>query len=533
MKKIFTYIALLAMFTAASCTDLLDKEPYQNYEKDYILTTVEGLDALLTGSYTIVKDRYYYGSLIYQYEAARGLDFFIRKSGGGTSMQREAQYSLSSTSNGAAPNAWQTIYSLITNLNRIIDHIDNVTGDINEIRRIKGEALTLRGLAYFDLMRLFAYPPHYSFDGHDGQKAFAKEEDWVKASRGVPIIWDSEMSLNIEKYEVRREDAEDTYFYILEQLYMGKELLKGKTEIRGHVNAAPATALLMRVLLYMEEWDSVVTVGEEWLANYEARYSMIPYDSYPTSYYKTFNSESIWELSYTTSTDLGRNSLNYWARKPTYDDPESPDYGEVSSDIGYSRMGMQWGHTNRGLDFLTYYPDDIRQVFICELGLQEKPGWKGFRKYVGDPYHYTHNIPIVRLPEVYLTMAEAYIKSTTYANPGLAGEYASRVSSVRRLADISGSNINDVYNERRREFMFEGHNYWDMFRTGRGIQSRQADLDGAYADDASISFGTIGNSAHYRAVYPIPQREMNSNPAIRDQQNPGYAKYVSGGEEEI
>lgn len=75
--------------------------------------------------------------------------------------------------------------------------------------------------------------------------------------------------------------------------------------------------------------------------------------------------------------------------------------------------------------------------------------------------------------------------------------------------------------------MLEGQNYFDMFRRGTSIRNRQyIEL----SNDRSITFGSI-SSQHYRVVYPIPLREMNANPAIRNQQNPGYSEWVSGGED--
>lgn len=500
-----------------SCSDFLNKEPYQDYTDKDLLYSVKGLSTLLNGTYDIVKGENYYGALMYQYEAAKGCDFFIRDVSGGTSMGSEAGYSASSTSSGAATNAWRTIYSVITNTNIIIDNTAYITGDINEIRRIKGEALALRGLAYFDLLRLFSYPPHFSYlnPGEDNND---------KLTFGVPIIKNSDMSLNPEKYSIARESADKCWSYVLQQFTDAKALLDGKQERPGAINSATVSALRMRCLLYMEQWSDVITEGEEWIMLYDSSYSMISYDNYKSTYWKTFNSESIWELGYDAANGLGSDALNHWVRKPTDNDPSSPTYGQVTKNTGYARVGFMYEGANNGLQFLKAYPDDVRQCWCCELGIQDHPEYTGCRKYVGDPFHSVHNIPIVRLPEIYLTLAEAYYKSGNYDK---AGQYASRVSSVRRKADIAGNDINSIYGERRREFMLEGQNYFDMFRRGTNIRNRQyIEL----ANNGSITFGAI-NSQHYRTVYPIPLREMNANPAIRNQQNPGYSAWVAGGEE--
>ncbi|MEG1699886.1 MAG: RagB/SusD family nutrient uptake outer membrane protein [Alistipes sp.] len=518
MKKTVKYcVTLLLLLITVSCSDFLDKEPEQQYENDQLLTSVEGLNTLLNGAYDIVKGEDYYGALLYQYEASKGCDFFIRDIGGGTSMGSEAGYSASSTSSGSARNAWRTIYSVVSNINLILDNIDAQTGDIGEIRRIKGEALALRGLAYFDLMRLFAYPPHFSYLNAD-------DPDNSKLTLGVPIIRTSDMSLNPEKYQIRRASAEVSYNYILEQFTQAKALLEGKASSQGYINAATVSALRMRVLLYMEQWPEVIAEGEEWIGKYESNYSLIPYASYPYEYYHRFNSESIWELNYTESNSLMSGSLNHWVRKPTNDDPTSPHYGEVVKNTGYARVGFMYQYSTNGLPFLRAYKNDVRQAWICQLGVQDHPEYTGCRKYIGDPFHTTHNIPIVRLPEIYLTLAEAYNQSS---NPEAAGHYASKVSQARRQADIAGSDRTAIYGERRREYMLEGQNFFDMFRRGENIRNRQYI---EMANNGSITFGST-TSQHYRVVYPIPLKEMNANADIRDQQNPGYAAWVPGGEE--
>jgi hypothetical protein len=509
--------ATILFTTLVSCSDFLDKKPYEQYTDEEMLKSVDGLNTLLNGVYGIVKSENYYGALMYQYEAAKGCDFFVRDVTGGTSMSSEASYSASSTSSGSATDAWQTIYSVITNTNLIIDNADSLTGDVSSIRRIKGEALALRGLAYFDLMRLFAYPPHFSYlnPGEDNNDTL---------TLGVPRIKTAQMSLHPESYKISRASAKDCYAYILEQFTESGSYLVGKAERQGAVNAAAVSALKMRVLLYMEQWSDVIAEGEQWLAEYGPDYSMIPYESYRKTYWKPFSTESIWELGYDSANSLGSNSLNHWVRKPTDDDPDSPTYGEVTMNTGYARVGFMYEGATSGLKVLQAYPEDVRQAWCCQLGIQEHPEYVGCRKYVGEPFHSVHNVPLVRLPEIYLSLAEAYYHTGNYDKAGI---YASMVSQARRKASISGSDIASIYAERRREYMLEGQNFFDMFRRGTNIRNRQyIEL----ADNGSITFGSI-TSQHYRVVYPIPLREMNANPAIRNQQNPGYSAWVSGGEE--
>ncbi|MCK9305364.1 MAG: RagB/SusD family nutrient uptake outer membrane protein [Bacteroidales bacterium] len=519
MKKLFNAIIIFttALTVLTSCENVLDKKSPDSYPQEKILNTEDGINALLEGCYTRVMSRYYYGFFMQTYEAAKGPDFFQRNATGGTSYQYDAQYSTSSTSNGISKYAWRDIYSLIRNLTLLIENIDNIPGEINNLRRIKGEAYAMRGLAYFDLMRIFAFPPKFSCSWGTNYNENLR--------LGLPIVTDPETGSKEEDYYIGRATADSTFQYIEEQFEKAIPLLADKTSSKGHINEATAIALYMRVKLYEEKYDDVIVLGEDWMQRFGSQYSLLTYDSYTTNYYKVFNSESIWELAYSTTNNLSSNSLNFWARKPTIDNPDSEDDGSVTGNIGYAKLCFQWGHANRGKDFLEYYTKDVRQYIICKLDINEHPEYYGCRKYVGDPYHYIHNIPVVRLPEIYLTLAEAYYNT---GENDIATEYVSRVSLARRDAATTVTRLSNILDERRREFMLEGHTYWDMFRTGTNITNRQIV---EYNDDSSISFGSV-SSPHYRAVPPIPLSEMNANPAIRDQQNPGYADWVLAIEED-
>ena len=66
----------------------------------------------------------------------------------------------------------------------------------------------------------------------------------------------------------------------------------------------------------------------------------------------------------------------------------------------------------------------------------------------------------------------------------------------------------NILEERREEFIFEGLYFWDLLRTGSDIirlESAQP-LDIAYGDP--------------RLAYPIPYAELDANSNI--EQNPGY-----------
>ena len=538
MKKIFSIILVSVALAGCSLADKigLDKTSPDSMSGEFVTKTQEGLRMLINGVYDDLQSSAYYGANLYLYEAVHSPDFFQRNVVGGFAYRLENRFSTGSRTNGNARNLWLKCYNVIRNTTIIIESIDDVDGDVDALRLIKGEAYALRALAYFDLLRVFAYPPKFSCSW--GSSYIAPPEDPANYDPdatpyrsnteyycwGVPLVNTMDMAYNVLDHKIYRATADECWTFVRDEFERSYNLLQGRSTESGHVNAAAVLALRQRVALYMEDYASVILLGLEWINNYEANYSLIPYDSYPSQYWVNGNSEKIWELNYTENDNLDSSSINYWCRKQTYDDdPNSPLDGTLKANIGYAKLGLTFGHENMGYEQLTKYPNDIRQHLICDLGVPGT-GYKAIRKYVGHPYHFIHNVPIVRLPEIYLNMAEAYAQR---ANTTMASEYLSKITEIRRKAIVTNPTVNDILDERRREFILEGQTYFDYFRNGRSITGRQ--IIECITSTSSITFGKGGT---YRAVYPLPLAELNANPCIRNQQNPGYAAWYLEIEEE-
>ena len=113
----------------------------------------------------------------------------------------------------------------------------------------------------------------------------------------------------------------------------------------------------------------------------------------------------------------------------------------------------------------------------------------------------TANVPFVRLAELHLTRAEGNFREGT--SIGLAPE--DELNAVRDrvgLGPVTLTSVDQILAERRVELAFEGHRLFDIKRTRASV--------GALPWNADI------------LVFPVPQREMDANPALEGQQNPGY-----------
>ena len=87
------------------------------------------------------------------------------------------------------------------------------------------------------------------------------------------------------------------------------------------------------------------------------------------------------------------------------------------------------------------------------------------------------------------------------------GEDVSTPSDVDYAAGLSQAAFREaVYLERRLELANESHRRFDLVRTGRLL-------------DALADIG-LTDVEPYRILYPIPQRELDTNPEL--EQNDGY-----------
>ncbi len=499
-NKILLFTLLIALF--AGCDDVLDKTPYTSVPTETLFEDIEGANITLIGVYNALSSSDYYGRLMYAFEGSKGPDFYVEDTG--NRFQEENGYRESSTLDAYANDAWDQIYSVVMLCNNILHYIDLIDADADEIAAVKGQALALRGLAYFDLMRLFAYPPTFSVPGGDN---YADKYKW-----GVPLMISKEDNEAAVKNPPVRSDAQTCYQQIVTDLQAATVNLQDYSNGTFFISGRTANALLARVYLYLGDWNNAISVGEQALGDN----SMLKYSDFKTKYYIPLNSENLWELGYSSTDNLGSNSLNSLIRNPTIDDPSSPDDGKIAEDVGYAGYG---GNVYLRA-VLNEVDGDVRQYLICDNELGKNTG---IRKYIGDGNHAVHNIYMVRLPEVFLTLAEAYAEQGT--NLDKAVEYLNNVYEARTNIEYTAPAttdilIADILKERRKELVLEGHTFWDHFR--RAIPFDREAEGNVSSDVAHIDY------TQAQVVYPIPMNEMEANPNIRDQQNPGYAPYTSG-----
>lgn len=135
----------------------------------------------------------------------------------------------------------------------------------------------------------------------------------------------------------------------------------------------------------------------------------------------------------------------------------------------------------------------------------------------------------LRLSEQYLILAEASAmdspaKNESNANTALNTLRRARITDYQDEVSSGASLINAIRDERKKELIGEGFRMSDLRRWNLGFTR-----DGSYPDVPEVEDIIIVNSASltfskddYRYTWPIPASEMEINPQLKGQQNPGY-----------
>ena len=154
-----------SLLFAVSCDNWLDVKPYDKISQDELMSSQEGFMKLLNGIYIeLNSDMLYGGALSVEMIEIMGGAYVI-----GTDNSVWGNYSdLASYDYGTEywrarmNETWNKAYSLILNCNLLLENLETAgvafTGENYKI--MKGEALALRAMLHFDMLRLFG--PVYS-----------------------------------------------------------------------------------------------------------------------------------------------------------------------------------------------------------------------------------------------------------------------------------------------------------------------------------------------------------------------------------
>lgn len=496
MKKLYRLWALVlsCAFTFASCDEFLDMQPTNSGNADEAIRTVTDAQVVLNGVMNAMTSYAYYGRNMFLYADAKGGDLTIYTAGRGS----DNLYTFNHTPNtGTYSGFWSQIYYCILQVNTLLDNVEQLeqAGTEEDFSYSKGQALTLRALFYFDLVRLYGLPYSYRKDSY-----------------GVPNVT---RPLTVSA-QPTRVTVEENYRQIVADLEEGAGLLASdKSPRNGYISYYANLALQARVKLYMEDYDGALTAALEVINS--NNYDLYEPEEWVASWSSQYGSESIFELGITTEeSDLGTSSLGYYLMR--YRQQTGAMGWFLASDYFLNRLGedptdVRWGV----MDNDEYWVNNgVERKGACYkyMGGTSLPG-------DGKATPTAVNIKIIRLSEVYLIAAEAALHSTL--PEGGAEAAAGYLNSIRRrspgLEPATAATVTDnlILAERSKELFCEGQRFFDMLRLNKTIEYNDDFQNVPVTQRDKTIDRTFG-----KVVLPIPQDEINANPALADEQNEGY-----------
>ena len=465
----------------------LTKEPPMDQSDELALSTFEGIDGATAGNYRAV---------ISWYGASFPLTFDVMCGNGMVGpvntgrMRQEPAWNYTSTS---TMGLWSSAYSAILGCNKALTAInegkfsrDGVSDE--QINNIKAENLFLRALAYFDLVRVYAQPYGYiKANGITGVEAM-----------GVPIVLKDDLSARPS-----RNTVAEVYENLIIPDLVEAERLMSDSYVRAGVKDVVATvtkpviqALMARVYLHHEDWQLAADYATKVIKN--GRFRLLSGDRFVSMWDGSVDvapqsgSEIIFEV-YVSQSDGSRSDLGDYLTAP-----------EVAGGAGYGDVRV----SNDLIDL--YDATDVRLTGLTKTN-SKYPGYRWSTKYPGKNGQLAYNnVPVLRISEMYLIRSEAIYRGATVSGV-TAIDDLNRVATNRNAEAYASVTLDNLFEESRKEFLFEGHIFFDMKRLQKSLVRTDYDLDPL---TKNIDFPS------YRWALPIPENDILYNDNM--DQNPGY-----------
>lgn len=479
----------------------MDLRPAGTIEPENALQTISDADRLRDGLYIAFRGRVG-GSFAYLDEIRS--DLFHAASSFGNNGGTMYNW-IWTAADGDVSGIWSSSYYAIANANFFIEKANAVDKsewsdeDRANLQIWKGEAFFMRAYFHLELAEAFCL----NYPGNE-------------QSYGIPYVRTYSPTSDNSKYP-GRGTLEQTFANIVADLDSAAAYVTTPGAVGSMwITADAVTALRARTALEMGDYTTVINLIDD---SFLSKYPLVTtYEAFQSMWVNDDGSECILQFDATYPNELGSSYdfsyIGYNADRGIY----SPYY-----------IPEQWV-----ADLFQAYPDDFRNQ-LHMIQRQISVGGVNFNvatfsKFPGNPalrqaetdQNYQHKPKPFRVAEMYLVLAEAYARSNQMAQ---AAQYLTRLRQTRIPGYVqdfqAGEVLSQILDERVRELMGEGFRMQDLKRFGQSVQRGAAqEADAIYMPSSNESF--LRDISDTRVIFPIPQEEIDANPQIAGEQNPGY-----------
>jgi starch-binding outer membrane protein, SusD/RagB family len=428
---ILTAIVLLNL-AFSSCEKLLETDLNDRIPNESAISSTRDLQLVLNGAYDGLQSGSVLGGNPIIYAELLADDAIV---GNEQKLNRFGKYEIytmtSSPQITEIASFWSSAYAAVNRANNVIYAIDENIVDDSEFEtnknRLKGEALFIRAVAHFELVRFFAKP--YDVENIGGNSQL-----------GIP--YRLKPSFHPDSLAAARESVEIVYANIISDLQESKALLEsaGVMTSNSAASAMSATAMLARVCFFSGNYTLAAQYANEVITSTYYELSDDVTEVFKLSGNQN-NSEVIFQLV-NIETDNSNSLIDAFARS------KNPLFQTTKSlyDM-YSANDTRRALLNKY--FVIYYI-------------------KKYDETVDDGVSQPLNRVYIRLAEMHLIRAEAVLLAGGNATDAFDSYNTLRmraygdnyVPETVALNDL----LDSVRNERRRELCFEGDRYHNLKR---------------------------------------------------------------------
>ena len=215
-------IALAAMFSLGACNKALDIKPTASIDQNLAIVTSDDVQSTLVGTYNRLGSADLYGGRVFLEPDLLATQNEINWNGTYQDFTQMVDQQMTNN-NGFVESLWLAAYVVINQTNNVLANLDKATND-DERSRWEGEARFIRGLVYFDLVRL------YGRSWNDGDPA---------TNLGVPIVLTPTKGVD-ESAKVARSTVKQVYEQAISDLTTAEGLLPEDNSFYANKYAAAA-----------------------------------------------------------------------------------------------------------------------------------------------------------------------------------------------------------------------------------------------------------------------------------------------------
>lgn len=532
MKRIIFAFFATAMILVCSCKKILDTKP-----KDFVTTAnfpnnANDATKMLNYGFFLLHKQYVFDGY-WVCRAQAGDDVWCSLTG----TNYPGTFTITATESTFIPTFWNTMYSVIEQVNTLIKYLPNVPMDQATRNALQGEALFLRGMCYFYLV-----------------------DQWG----AVPLR--TEPTGGANDLNIARTPVADVYKQILADLTAAEPLVPDASNAAyGGAGYPPKTAvegLLARVCLTMAGHPlmdvSKYADAKMWCAKVIASglHSLNP------SYIQFFSNlatgvfdkkESIWEIDMVDQTGVsGFGTLGFLDGIPS----TNLTYGIADGQVrcmahlynlyaaGTTSPDMRRDWIIAPFVYKTPAAPDINQITLVASNVLYGRYEAKYRSYLTPLPHVNGNSPVnfpmMRYADILLMYAEADNQVNggpsaldyTYVNMVRARAYGKLLPGATNLTqgDVAQTYNKDTFqqliiDERCREFPAEGLRKHDLIRWGiyiSTIKAMASEAAGSPAADSQKQYVVRWQTQAQDkdVLWPIPANELTYNKLMT--QNPGW-----------